>query len=38
MILTEKKLDELAYLLHSNSQRSEYERTENSAKVEECKS
>lgn len=38
MLITEKKLDELAYLLHANNQRADYERMVNPAKVEERKS
>ncbi len=34
-IITPKELDELAYLLHANVQRGEYERIDNPTKVEE---
>ncbi len=37
MIMTRKELDELAYLLHANVQRGDYEKIDNPAKVEERK-
>ncbi|CAF3561581.1 unnamed protein product [Rotaria sordida] len=36
MIMTPRELDELAYLLHANVQRGQFERIGNPAKVEEC--
>jgi hypothetical protein len=38
MVITRKELDELAYLLHANVQRGDYERIDNPTKVEERKS
>ncbi len=35
MIMTQRELDELAYLLHANVHRGEFERINNPAKVEE---
>lgn len=37
MVITRKQLDELAYLLHANVQRADYERMTNPSKVEESK-
>jgi hypothetical protein len=37
MVITKNQLDELAYLLHANVQRGDYERMDNPAKVEERK-
>lgn len=37
MIMSRKELDELAYLLHANAQRNDYEQIDNPAKVEERK-
>ncbi len=38
MIMTQKELDELAYLLHANAQRDDHEQIDDPAKVEESKS
>lgn len=37
MIITRKELDELAYLLHANVQRGDYERQNHPTQVEESK-